>query len=267
MGGSKGLILVVDDEESIVNLVSTALKTAGYETDSARDGREALKKVEHNPPQLIILDMNMPKMGGISFYHEIANKIDGTPRFPVMILTGRGSLETVFEGFHVDGFMAKPFRIPELLAKVEEIMKKHYGSRGGVVAMPRRKQVKRILVADSEQGMVDALTLALMNSGYEVIKEDVVNDVPLRVKIDKPDIVLMRLASANLIGPEVMIASKIAHAHDITSVPFILYIHRKMDFNEAGAASILMKAGVSSLIRYDDVKEIIRQIENLLPDS
>lgn len=121
----QGKVLVIDDEKDLIDLLEEFLTGAGYQVRSASNGKEALKVLEKFQPDLIILDLIMPKGSGISFYHSITRS-SGTPRYPVMILTGRNEYESVFADLQIDGFMTKPFKIPELLGTVKAIIQKRH---------------------------------------------------------------------------------------------------------------------------------------------
>ena len=123
----QGKILVIDDEKEITAFLEELLSNEGYQVSSASNGKDALKCLEKTEPDLIILDLIMPKGGGVSFYHSIARKTDGVSLYPVLILTGHSEYESVFQDLHVDGFMTKPFETVQLLEKVEKIIqKKHH---------------------------------------------------------------------------------------------------------------------------------------------
>lgn len=114
-------ILVIDDEIDIQQLVKMALRSRGYHVETASNGQEGLVKLESFKPDLIILDMNMPKMGGLNFYQKICDSQD-RPKYPVLVLTARTNLESLLTQMNIDGFQAKPFEIDELLEKVSEII-------------------------------------------------------------------------------------------------------------------------------------------------
>jgi len=116
-------ILVVDDEKAICDLIKAILESEGFQIFTAANGEEGLKVLKSLIPDLIILDMNMPKMSGIEFYSKIA-KSDATPAIPVLILTGRGNMKAMFEGLNVDGFLAKPFNASEFIITVKNILSK-----------------------------------------------------------------------------------------------------------------------------------------------
>jgi two-component system OmpR family response regulator len=115
-------ILIVDDEPDIRDTLALMLSEEGYRVRTACDGVDALKSISIQEPDLILLDMNMPKMGGIVFYHNIANTYDGSSKYPVIVLTARGDLENLFTDFKIDGFMTKPFDFEILMNKIHTIL-------------------------------------------------------------------------------------------------------------------------------------------------
>lgn len=84
---NKKTVLVVDDEKDVVTYLSAALKSAGFNVITARDGFEALEKVKQNDPDLISLDLVMPKRSGAKFYRELV-KNKKWAKIPVLIVTG-----------------------------------------------------------------------------------------------------------------------------------------------------------------------------------
>ncbi|HTL48206.1 MAG TPA: CBS domain-containing protein [Verrucomicrobiae bacterium] len=121
---SQSKILVIDDEEDFLCLVEEILSGEGYEVVTAVNGKEALKTLEKIKPDVIILDIAMPKMGGIAFYHSIASRVDGKPRYPIIVMTGRNEFRNLFHDLPVSGFMTKPFKVPELLELIRSITEK-----------------------------------------------------------------------------------------------------------------------------------------------
>lgn len=118
-------ILVVDDEPFIVEMVSSRLKAGGYDTVTAGDGETALEKVRSEKPDLIILDVMMPKMDGF----QVCAALKQDERYqsiPVLMFTAKGGDEDRQIGLEdcgADGYMTKPFDPQKLLAKVSELLK------------------------------------------------------------------------------------------------------------------------------------------------
>lgn len=118
-------ILVVDDEADISTVLSITLKRAGYEVTTARDGMEALERVAEKTPDLILLDVMMPRLDGI----ETLRRLRGAPQtagIPVIMLTAKARTEDRVAGFDVgaDDYVAKPFAPAEVLARVRSLLRR-----------------------------------------------------------------------------------------------------------------------------------------------
>jgi len=115
-------ILVVDDERHIVRLIQVNLERAGYKVSTAFDGKEALRKVETDKPELIVMDVMMPHMDGFeALKHLQANP--QTRGIPVVMLTAKAQDADIFRGWSsgVSAYLTKPFNPLELLTFVKRI--------------------------------------------------------------------------------------------------------------------------------------------------
>lgn len=116
-------ILVADDEPHIVQLVQVILGRQGYDVIAAADGQECLDKVRSEKPDLVVLDIIMPKLDGIEVLKAIRGAPD-TADLPVIILSQKDKDRDIFEGFHhrVDMYLPKPFNPTELIKFVKRIL-------------------------------------------------------------------------------------------------------------------------------------------------
>lgn len=114
-------IMVVEDERVSLALVKFGLTEQRYNVIEAADGEQALEKLKTENPDLIILDIMMPKMSGYEFLTELKSK-QGFETTPVIILTGNENLEDVFRIEGVKDYMVKPVELPTLLKKIREIL-------------------------------------------------------------------------------------------------------------------------------------------------
>ena len=115
-------ILVVDDERHIVRLVEVNLQKAGYTVMTAYDGLEALEKVAADKPDMIILDVMMPRLDGFETLKKLQADAD-TRDIPVIMLTAKAQDADIFMGWSsgVSSYLTKPFNPRELLTFVERI--------------------------------------------------------------------------------------------------------------------------------------------------
>lgn len=118
-----GRVIVVDDEPSLVDAVSTALRYEGFDVIEATSGRVALAAAEESPADLIILDVMLPDIDGF----DVANRLrDHGVDTPVLFLTARDSLEDKSTGFAAgaDDYLTKPFSLAELVMRVKAILRR-----------------------------------------------------------------------------------------------------------------------------------------------
>lgn len=126
MAGPKR-ILIVDDEQDIRTYLSALLEDEGYETFQAKDGEDAMQKIEVRPPDLITLDVSMPEKSGVKFFREIKMD-DRWKHIPVIIVTGvsedfRNFISSRHSIPAPEGFVSKPISRDEILNLVRTLAK------------------------------------------------------------------------------------------------------------------------------------------------
>ena len=116
-------ILIVDDKLEVVELVKATLEGEDYQTISASDGREALEKIGKEKPDLVLLDVVMPKMNGLEVLAKV-KKDPQTKDVPIIMLTAKGQQLDKDRGRRLgaEDYIVKPFSPSHLLTKIEEIM-------------------------------------------------------------------------------------------------------------------------------------------------
>lgn len=116
-------ILVVDDEKPIADILEFNLKKEGFNVHCAYDGEEALKKVEEVSPDLMLLDIMLPKRDGMEVCREVRKKYD----FPIIMLTAKDSEIDKVLGLELgaDDYVTKPFGTRELIARVKANLRRH----------------------------------------------------------------------------------------------------------------------------------------------
>ena len=138
---STARILVVDDEPQIRRIMRTTLTGAGYEVDDARTGEEGLEKVRSFRPDLVLLDINMPGMGGVA----ACRAMRADTNVALIMLTVRNTEASKVEALDAgaDDYITKPFSSPELLARIRAALRRAPFGQGGV---PARIRVGRLEV-------------------------------------------------------------------------------------------------------------------------
>lgn len=159
-------ILVVDDEESLTDLVSSALRFAGYDVRAEDNGFDALRAVKRHNPDLIVLDVNMPEMDGF----EVCRKLrrDGNT-VPVIFLTARDDIDDKRVGFRQGGddYLTKPFSLEELGLRIEALLRR---SRGDTEESPRLTTGTLILDEDAYQVWNDGEEVTLTPTEFRLLR-------------------------------------------------------------------------------------------------
>jgi len=115
-------ILVVDDDLDLADVISFTLRRAGFETLLAYDGRAALDRWQSESPDLIILDINLPKLDGTKVCQQIRQQSDT----PIIMLTVRSNEDDIVRGLEIgaDDYIVKPFSPRQLVARVEAVLRR-----------------------------------------------------------------------------------------------------------------------------------------------
>lgn len=118
-------ILVVDDEDSIREILSYNLDREGYIVDEAVDGEEALEKIKNETPDLVLLDVMLPKKDGVTVCKEV-RYIMGNTTLPILMISAKGEETDKIIGLEIgaDDYITKPFQIREVIARVKANLRK-----------------------------------------------------------------------------------------------------------------------------------------------
>src|SRR6266550_654452 len=129
-GVPEARVLVVDDEDSITDLVATALRYVGFEVAVAANGRQALEQAAAFRPELVVLDVMLPDLDGFEVVRRL--RADGL-RMPVVFLTARDATEDKVAGLTIGGddYVTKPFSLEELVARVRAVLRRTRGDDDG----------------------------------------------------------------------------------------------------------------------------------------
>lgn len=196
----KRRVLLVDDDPSLNATLSDFLSFEGYEMLCVLSGEDALIKMRSFHPDLIILDMGMPGMGGTGFLDRITNP-GGSTLYPVLVLTARASMAEYFADKQVAGFLAKPCDPNDLLLEVNRIMFESAGERASAM---RGKTLRRLVVAEGNETLRKTLEMEFTQSGFDVIAVATGAEALEACVTFKPHAVVMRLELQGMSADEVV---------------------------------------------------------------
>ena len=118
-------VLVVEDHADLQEILSIQLSGAGYHVDLAQDGKEALEKIKNTKPDLVLLDLMLPKLSGLDVCKEM-KKNESTRTIPAIMLTAKGDEADIVAGLELgaDDYVTKPFGTQELLARIKAVLRR-----------------------------------------------------------------------------------------------------------------------------------------------
>lgn len=184
MENSPARILIVDDEPSITEFVSYAMQKEGYQTETASDGEEALRKIEEQHFDLFILDIMLPGIDG----YELCRRIRARMSTPILFLSARDTELNKVVGLELgaDDYLAKPFGVRELLARTRALLRRRQGSEitsSNEITASGITLNEDTHVAEGDKGPIDLtprefelLACLMKNAGKVVSREDLLHD-------------------------------------------------------------------------------------------
>ena len=240
-------ILILEDEQQVAQLYAKFLRTKGYDPTLAFDGLEGLERVKEVKPDLILLDLNMPKMSGMEFYQHICDR-EGKPKHPVLVVTGRADLEALFKDFHVDGFIIKPFEGTRLLKEIEIVLNRQYWKKTDGSA-------RRVVIVDDKQESSAEIASVFAKAGYKIdIATSGVSGIE-NMMAAPPDLAMVNLNLDDISGDLVILRlQQIAKTRNVNSV---LYISRDHERDRIVMERFASKRGVKLMCQYNDPVELL----------
>jgi two-component system response regulator MprA len=174
-------IVVVDDDEALRNAVRRALRLEGYEVELAGDGEEGLARLAGLSADLVVLDVLMPVLDGVTVCRRLRESGDGTP---ILMLTARDVVSDRVVGLDAgaDDYLTKPFALEELLARVRALLRRSYPEHEGALHVgdlqlnPRTREVKRGDRALEVTRTEFALLELLMRNAGMVLTRDTIRE-------------------------------------------------------------------------------------------
>lgn len=245
-------ILIIDDEEQLTDMLKLHLEHKGYRVITAYDGRTGLKMAKEQAPDLLILDINLPKLSGIEVYKSLIAKGEDKPRMPVVILTCRSELEDFFDDIRADCFINKPFEFEDLQNTIERLL--------------THKALPVIFVIDEvDSDYAKDIRKAFKYIGFHVEIIDTPESFTKAMSAQRPDFILMeymqRHATAQAFIDQIRSKSDLASAAKgaAAECPIVVYSHSGMDYRDRS-----LKAGANVYVsRPDDPKELVSILTDL----
>jgi DNA-binding response OmpR family regulator len=250
---NKGDILLIDDNLHLRQTLSDHLAHEGYDVRCAQSGEEGLELLAAREPDLIILDINMPGMGGVGFVRRILGK-DGHPKHPVLVLTARSNVSEFFETVSVEGFLTKPCPMSEMLKRIEIAVTRSRGKRG-------RGKRTSVLIAENDLRAADALVAAFENAGMFASVADSGPEALEKAPLLRPSLVLVKQMLPRLNGT--ILAPLLAALPEFGATPIILYDESRRHV-DSGAFVEALPASVTRFVASNRPEDLLRLATQVL---
>lgn len=162
-------VLVADDDPDILTVVKINFELDGFEVETAVDGEDTLRKATTHPPHVVVLDIMMPRMDGLTALHRLRSQAV-TANIPIILLTARGLPEDRVRGLELgaDDYITKPFDIIELAARVRSVLRRTQSARdlSPLTGLPGNFKI----TAEIEENIISGKAFALVHGDLDNFK-------------------------------------------------------------------------------------------------
>jgi len=274
-------ILIIEDEEILLEVLQKKLKREGFTVETARNGEEGLQKVKKNAPNLILLDIIMPKMDGYDVL-EYLHKTKKYSAIPVIIISNSGQpveIDRALKLGAVDYLIKAQFSPNEVLAKVLAALNKTIeykplkASAASSHTVPEQSfhqtqspepktHDKIVLVAEDDQFLRELICRKLVQEGYYVVPTQDGQDAMDKINKEKPHVILLDIIMPLKNGFDVLKELRESKDKKIKDIPVILLTNlgQDSDFEKGkklGATDYLVKASLTTEQIVNKIKEHI----------
>jgi len=250
-----GTILLVDDDPAILQMVGDRLQMEGYTLVTASRGEQALEKLRSLIPNLIILDISMPGLGGLGFLNRLTDIIP-RPTASIMIFTGRHELAPFFADDTVSVFLPKTTHPEIFIQKVHELVARHQSQLIHATPLIPGMTRKKLLLIEDDFDVRDHLSRFFCRHGFEVDPRDGGHSLLETVTRSKPHLILIKYMLPHHNGPQ--LAEQLGTHPPTQSIPIVLY-------DETGIHSGLWKHPfVKSLVASSKDHILLKTVSDIL---
>lgn len=258
-------ILIIEDGKTLLEAIEKKIQKEGYNTLTAIDGKEGLEKIKQNKPDLIILDVLMPKLGGFGVL-EAMKKDSGIPNIPVIIISNSGQPVEIEKAIALgarDYLIKAEFDPEEVVAKMKKILKIADEEKINKNST-NKKETYKILIIEDDQLLLGLCSAKLQKDGFEIeMAVDAKEGLEKSIN-GKPNLILLDLILPGMHGLEILKKIKTNPDENVSKIPVIILsnLGQESDIEEGkklGAEDYLIKASVT----VDEIADKIKKVLNI----
>ncbi len=254
-------VLLVDDDRDFVEAIKTSLENQGFQVSTAFDGEEGLTKAMKLKPNLIILDIMLPRKEGYAVCHDLKEN-ETTSHIPILMLTslgkkeeGKSGAEIVAKGHKADGYLEKPIEPSVLVEKAKSLIEKT-----GVV---REKQLKVLLIDDGPD-FIGAVKTILEENNYKVIVSYTGENGIIAANSEDPDIILLDVMLPEKDGYAVCKELKEDKKTRYTPIIMLTSVGKKLTEPDYAKAIAVTHRADDYIEKPVEAKELLKRIHHLI---
>jgi DNA-binding response OmpR family regulator len=250
----KKRILLVDDHEHLLVTLGDYLTFENFEVATATSGEKALVILESMEPDLIVLDISMPGMGGAGFLAAISAE-DGHTRYPVLVFSALAAVEKHLQGVEVDGILYKPCAENDLVDRINDILESRARDR-----KRDRGENFRVLLAEDDDVVAGILGDCLARANFQVHRVSTGTAALERAAESHPDALVVKHTLPNMRGSSVV--SLLSTMSTTRGIPVVLYGKHSQSPDDSPALRAVPE-GVARFVTSDDPDSIVEALRRL----
>ncbi len=247
-------LLLVDDNKRLTVTLTDFLSYEGFNVASAKSGEEAIKKLKRITPDIIILDINMPGIGGVGFLN-ILQKRKIKIECPILVFTARSTMEDFFETLDVAGFISKPCSETALLAKIKDVLATNKKSK--VTASKDCPKIK-VLIGEDDPVIINQLNFDLKQNGFDFKIMKTAGKLIENSTTFCPNVIVLNDVLPGMSGR--VVASLLRAMPSTRQIPIILYDETRMLEDESRYGYRILE-GITQYLTTSDSVAIIQAIK------
>lgn len=161
-------ILIVEDDKELSHITELELTHEGFSVVTAADGREGFEKIQGENPDLVLLDVMLPRLSGLEILRKVRNELNSD--LPIILVTARGETIDKVDGLNsgADDYIAKPFKIEELLARMKAVLRRTQKKSGAKSVVLKNGSLE--MVADEMRVNFDGEAVELSKNEFLLLK-------------------------------------------------------------------------------------------------
>jgi two-component system alkaline phosphatase synthesis response regulator PhoP len=255
-------IIIIEDEKTLLDAIAKKLEVENYQVQTALDGQEGLEKIKEDKPDLILLDILMPKVDGFEVLEKL-NKDPGLSKIPVIIISNSGQPVEIERAMSLgvkDYLIKAEFDPQEVIVKVKNVLGQFL--KKDDEKTKKAGDAKNILIIEDDQLLRSLCSKKLMMEGFNVDTAIDSQQGLEKINKNKPDLVLLDLVLPGMSGFEVLKIVKSNPDKKIVSIPVIILsnLGQESDIKkgkELGAEDYLIKATTTTDEIVDKIKSVL----------